>query len=141
MISFKRLVAKTKILVRKKLHNKIYCDNTKMDRTPLFICVRLMKLEDSLLLIAPVSDDKYIYNERLDVFVSLFGNKGTIVDRTYSYDIELTNKDWDTVERLFRIEMEKRTKKIEEAIVSKVKHSLDTIYGRISGKVKTQERI
>jgi len=141
MISYKRLVAKTKILIRKKLHNKIYCEKVKVDRTPLFICVRLMKLEDSLLLIAPVSDDKYIYNERLDVFVSLFGNKGTIVDRTYSYDIELTNKDWDTVERLFRIEMEKRTKKIEEAIVSKVKHSLDTIYGRISGKVKTQERI
>jgi hypothetical protein len=101
-----------------------------------------MKLEDSLLLIAPVSDDKYIYNERLGIFVSLFGNKGTIVDRTYSYDIELTNKDWDTVERLFRIEMEKRTKKIEEVIVSNVKHSLDTIYGRISNKeIKTQDRI
>jgi len=134
MMSFKRFAAIVKIFIRKNLHNKIYCENTKLDRTPLFICVRLMKLEDSLLLIAPVSDDKYIYNERLGVFVSLFGNKGTIVDRTYSYDIELTNKDWDTVERLFRIEMEKRTKKIEEVIVSNVKHSLDTIYGRISGK-------
>ena len=55
--------------------------------------MKLLKIEDSLLLIAPVSDDKYIYNERLGILVSLLGNRGTIVDRTYSYDINLSNKD------------------------------------------------
>jgi hypothetical protein len=94
--------------------------------------MKLLKIEDSLLLIAPVSDDKYIYNERLGILVSLMGNKGTIVDRTYSYDVHLSNKDWDKLERLFLNEMQKRTKKIEEQIVSNVKHSLDNIYNKIN---------
>jgi hypothetical protein len=94
--------------------------------------MKLLKIEDSLLLIAPVSDDKYIYNERLGILVSLLGNKGTIVDRTYSYDVHLSNKDWDKLERLFLNEMQKRTKKIEEQIVSNVKHSLDNIYNKIN---------
>lgn len=104
----------------------------KFQRAPLFICMKLLKIEDSLLLIAPVSDDKYIYNERLGILVSLLGNRGTIVDRTYSYDIHLSNKDWDKIEKLFLNEMQKRTKKIEEQIVSNVKHSLDNIYSKIN---------
>jgi len=104
----------------------------KYERAPLFICMKLLKIEDSLLLIAPVSDDKYIYNERLGILVSLMGNRGTIVDRTYSYDVHLSNKDWDKLERLFLNEMQKRTKKIEEQIVSNVKHSLDNIYNKIN---------
>ena len=104
----------------------------KYQRAPLFICMKLLKIEDSLLLISPVSDDKYIYNERLGILVSLLGNRGTIVDRTYSYDINLSNKDWDKVKNVFLQEMEKRTKKIEEQIVSNVKHSLDNIYNKIT---------
>jgi crossover junction endodeoxyribonuclease RuvC len=63
--------------------------------------MKLLKIKDTTLLIAPVSGDKYIYNERLGVLVSLFGQDGTIVDKTYSYDIQLSRKDWDTVERVF----------------------------------------
>jgi hypothetical protein len=104
----------------------------KFQRAPLFISMKLLKIEDSLLLIAPVSDDKYIYNERLGILVSLLGNRGSIIDRTYSYDIHLSNKDWDKIEKLFLNEMQKRTKKIEERIISNVKHSLDNIYSKIN---------
>jgi hypothetical protein len=101
--------------------------------------MKLLKIEDSLLLIAPVSDDKYIYNERLGILVSLMGNKGTIVDRTYSYDVHLSNKDWDKLERLFLNEMQKRTKKIEEQIISNVKHSLDNIYSKINKDISKND--
>jgi hypothetical protein len=60
------------------------------------------------------------------------GNRGSIIDRTYSYDIHLSNKDWDKIEKLFLNEMQKRTKKIEERIISNVKHSLDNIYSKIN---------
>jgi hypothetical protein len=98
--------------------------------------MKLLKVQDTTLLIAPVSGDKYIYNERLGVLVSLFGQTGTIVDRTYSYDIEMTPRDWDTVERVFSQEMEKRTKTVEEQIRSNVRHSLGGIYNRLSKEVK-----
>ena len=126
----KRFYLKMRLAYRKQYYTQQ--NQEKYERAPLFICMKLLKIEDSLLLIAPVSDDKYIYNERLGILVSLMGNRGTIVDRTYSYDVHLSNKDWDKLERLFLNEMQKRTKKIEEQIVSNVKHSLDNIYNKIN---------
>lgn len=126
----KRLYIKMRLEYRKHYYKQEASE--KFQRAPLFICMKLLKIEDSLLLIAPVSDDKYIYNERLGILVSLLGNRGTIVDRTYSYDIHLSNKDWDKIEKLFLNEMQKRTKKVEEQIVSNVKHSLDNIYSKIN---------
>ena len=98
----KRLYIKMRLAYRKQYYTQQ--NQEKYERAPLFICMKLLKIEDSLLLIAPVSDDKYIYNERLGILVSLLGNRGTIVDRTYSYDINLSN----------------------------VKHSLDNIYNKIT---------
>lgn len=126
----KRLYLKMRLEYRKHYYKQQ--DSEKFQRAPLFICIKLLKIEDSLLLIAPVSDDKYIYNERLGILVSLLGNRGSIVDRTYSYDIHLSNKDWDKLNKLFLNEMQKRTKKIEERIISNVKHSLDNIYSKIN---------
>ena len=127
---FKRLYIKMRLAYRNQYYKQQ--DLVKYHRAPLFICMKLLKIEDSLLLIAPVSDDKYIYNERLGILVSLLGHRGSIIDRTYSYDISLSNKDWDKLDKLFLNEMQKRTKKIEEQIVSNVKHSLDNIYSKIN---------
>lgn len=126
----KRLYLKMRLAYRKQYYTQE--NKEKYQRAPLFICMKLLKIEDSLLLIAPVSDDKYIYNERLGILVSLLGHRGSIIDRTYSYDISLSNKDWDKLDKLFSNEMQKRTKKIEEQIVSNVKHSLDNIYKKIN---------
>ena len=126
----KRLYLKMRLAYRKQYYTQE--NKEKYQRAPLFICMKLLKIEDSLLLIAPVSDDKYIYNERLGILVSLLGHRGSIIDRTYSYDINLSNKDWDKLDKLFSNEMQKRTKNIEERIVSNVKHSLDNIYSKIN---------
>jgi hypothetical protein len=96
-----------------------------------------LKIEDSLLLIAPVSGDKYIYNERLNIFVSLFGTSGTIVEKNYSHEICLTRKDWDKLEKIFSSEMEKRTKKIEYKVKKGVKDSLSNIYNKIESALNS----
>ena len=135
----KRLYLKMRLAYRKQYYTQE--NKEKYQRAPLFICMKLLKIEDSLLLIAPVSDDKYIYNERLGILVSLLGHRGSIIDRTYSYDINLSNKDWDKLDNLFLNEMQRRTKKIEEQIVSNVKHSLDNIYSKINKDInKTNEK-
>ena len=135
----KRLYLKMRLEYRKHYYKQE--NSGKYQRAPLFICMKLLKIEDSLLLIAPVSDDKYIYNERLGILVSLLGHRGSIIDRTYSYDINLSNKDWDKLDNLFLNEMQRRTKKIEEQIVSNVKHSLDNIYSKINKDInKTNEK-
>ncbi|NBO22317.1 hypothetical protein EBU94_03100 [bacterium] len=132
----KRLYLKLRILYRKQYYksNKDFLNG--LNRTPLFICIKLLKINDTTLLIAPVSGDKYIYNERLGMLISLFGSSGTIVDRTYSYDIQMSQRDWDTIERVFSQEMEKRTKKVEEEITRNVKHSLTTVYSKLNKELK-----
>lgn len=137
MRPLKRLYLKFRILCRKQYYKSNSDTITVQHRAPLFICMKLLKIKDTTLLIAPVSGDKYIYNERLGVLVSLFGQDGTIVDKTYSYDIQLSRKDWDTVERVFSQEMERRTKKVEEEIKSNVRHSLGLLYGKLSREIKT----
>ena len=136
MRPLKRLYLRFRILCRKQYYKSNSETITAQHRAPLFICMKLLKIKDTTLLIAPVSGDKYIYNERLGVLVSLFGQDGTIVDKTYSYDIQLSRKDWDTVERVFSQEMERRTKKVEEEIKSNVRHSLGLLYGKLSRDVK-----
>lgn len=136
MRPLKRLYLRFRILCRKQYYKSNSETITVQHRAPLFICMKLLKIKDTTLLIAPVSGDKYIYNERLSVLVSLFGQDGTIVDKTYSYDIQLSRKDWDTVERVFSQEMERRTKKVEEEIKSNVRHSLGLLYGKLSRDVK-----
>ena len=136
MRPLKRLYLKFRILYRKHYYKSNSETVTGQHRAPLFICMKLLKIKDTTLLIAPVSGDKYIYNERLGVLVTLFGQDGTIVDKTYSYDIQLSRKDWDTVERVFSQEMERRTKKVEEEIKSNVRHSLGLLYGKLSREVK-----
>ena len=136
MRPLKRLYLKFRILYRKHSYKSNSETVTGQHRAPLFICMKLLKIKDTTLLIAPVSGDKYIYNERLGVLVTLFGQDGTIVDKTYSYDIQLSRKDWDTVERVFSQEMERRTKKVEEEIKSNVRHSLGLLYGKLSREVK-----
>ena len=136
MRPLKRLYIKLRILYRKQYYKSNKDSLNGFHRTPLFICMKLLKVADTTLLIAPVSGDKYIYNERLGMLVSLFGSSGTIVDRTYSYDIQMGQRDWDTIERVFSQEMEKRTKKVEEEITRNVKHSLTTVYGKLNKELK-----
>ena len=133
---FKRLYLKFRIFYRKQYYQASKNDLNSYHRTPLFICMKLLKVPDTTLLIAPVSDDKYIYNERLGMLISLFGQSGTIVDRTYSYDIQMSRKDWDTIERVFSQEMQKRTKTVEEEINRNVKHSLTTVYSKLNRELK-----
>jgi hypothetical protein len=48
----------------------------------------------------------------------------------------MSQRDWDTIERVFSQEMEKRTKKVEEEITRNVKHSLTTVYGKLNKELK-----
>jgi hypothetical protein len=137
MNPLKKLYYKSRIFLRNQYYKSNKIEDTCPDRTALFICIKLLKIEDSLLLIAPVSGDKYIYNERLNIFVSLFGTSGTIVEKNYSHEICLTRKDWDKLEKIFSVEMEKRTKKIEYKVKKGVKDSLSNIYSKIESALNS----
>jgi hypothetical protein len=96
------------------------------------ICRKLIHSEDSELIIAPISDKKYIRNDKLGIFVTMDGGQVTITNHTYSYFIKLSKTQWDKLVNYFRKEMELRAMKIEKELETQINHSLDNIYSKIN---------
>jgi len=116
-------------LDRKDLEFDIYMSNVRKCST---ICRKLIHLEDSELIIAPISDKKYIRNDKLGIFVTMDGGQVTVTNHTYSYFIKLNKTQWDKLINFFRKEMEFRAMEIEKELESQINHSLDNIYSKIN---------
>ena len=116
-------------LDRKDLEFDIYMSNVRKCST---ICRKLIHLEDSELIIAPISDKKYIRNDKLGIIVTMDGGQVTVTNHTYSYFIKLNKTQWDKLINFFRKEMEFRAMEIEKELESQINHSLDNIYSKIN---------
>jgi hypothetical protein len=95
------------------------------------ICKQLIKREDTVLLISPISGKKYIKSEKFQLFIILFNNRVMIVNHTYSYTVDLEDKAYERLIRIFDTEVEKRREDMEIEIRNNVKHSLSTIYTKV----------
>lgn len=115
-------------LDRKDLEFDIYMSNVRKCST---ICRKLIHSEDSELIIAPISDKKYIRNDKLGIFITMDGGQVTLTNHTYSYFIKLNKTQWDKLINFFRKEMEFRAMEIEKELETQINHSLDTIYSKI----------
>jgi hypothetical protein len=103
------------------------------------ICRKLIHSEDSELIIAPISDKKYIRNDKLGIFVTMDGGQVTVTNHTYSYFIKLGDAEWIKLKDFFKKEMELRAMQMEKEMEYQIKHSLDTIYTKISTELVTQK--
>ena len=129
----KKLWVKYRLYLRKLDRNDtefdIYMSNVRKCST---ICRKLIHSEDSELIIAPISDKKYIRNDRLSIFVTMDGGQVTVTNHTYSYFIKLSKSQWDKLITYFRKEMELRAMNIEKELETQINHSLDNIYSKIN---------
>jgi len=97
----------------------------------LQICRRLITLDDSILLIAPLSKKRYIKNNPLGISVIIHGNIVQIINHTYSYLVVLCQKDSEKINRIYDSQLEKRRTEFEKEIKSNIKHSLKNIIEEI----------
>jgi hypothetical protein len=96
------------------------------------ICLKLIKHIDSEFMIAPISDKKYIRNEELDIFISLYDRKIDITNHIYHYSVKLNERDWDRINFIFNKEADKRRLEMESQVNSQIKNSLHDILERIT---------
>ena len=133
MTIIKKLWIKYRLYLRKLDRNDtefdIYMSNVRKCST---ICRKLIHSEDSELIIAPISDKKYIRNDKLGIFVTMDGGQVTVTNHTYSYFIKLNKTQWDKLVNYFRKEMELRAMNIEKELETQINHSLDNIYSKIN---------
>ena len=140
-MTIKRLYAKFKISLRdisKKSFDERQEAKTNAKQCT-FICRKLIHSQSSDLLIAPISRKKYIKNEKLGIFITMEDGEVTITNHTYSYFIKLSDTEWNKLKDFFKNEMELRAMHMEKEMEYQIRHSLDTIYTKISTELITQK--
>lgn len=91
------------------------------------ICNKLILMEDSILLMTPLSNKKYIKNDTHGIFITIDGNMVNVINHKYSYTVVVSDKTKQQIVDLFNNVVEKQRLKMEEEITSNIKHSLKTI--------------
>lgn len=106
-------------------------EKSEYEKDCIAICKKLIHKEDTVLLLTPISNKRYIRNEELQIFVILEGHNVKVINHVYSYMVFLEQKPWDNIILTFDTEVEKRREEFEKEITSNIKHSLQNILQNI----------
>jgi hypothetical protein len=106
-------------------------EKSEYERDCIAICKKLISKEDTVLLLTPISNKRYIRNEDLQIFVILEGHNVKVINQVYSYTVFLEQKPWENIVVAFDNEVEKRREEFEKEIMSNIKHSLQNILQNI----------
>lgn len=104
---------------------------SKYEKDCISICKTLITKEDTVLLFAPLSNKRYIRNEKKQIFVVLEGHSVKVINHVYSYTVFLEQPSWVSITGIFDNELEKRRVEFEKEITSNIKHSLQNILQNI----------
>jgi hypothetical protein len=90
----------------------------------LKICKKLISKPDSVLLLTPLTNKRYIKNDNLAIFVTIEGSLVNVINHKYSYTVPMSDKSTKELNDYFNITVEASRQKMEEEITSNIKHSL-----------------
>lgn len=101
------------------------------EKTAFKICVKLISDKDSDFMIAPMSQKRFIINEKLNLFILIDYGRVEITNHVFHYDVRLSNRDYERITYLYDTETEKRRSNTEITIKSNIKNTLDKLYEAI----------
>jgi len=101
------------------------------EKTAFKICVKLISDKDSDFMIAPMSQKRFIINEKLNLFILIDYGRVEITNHVFHYDVRLSNRDYERITYLYDTETEKRRSNTEITIKSNIKNTLDKVYEAI----------
>lgn len=121
-LKFYRML-KSEIVVK----NKYQLDAIKIFRSLLYS-------PETLVLISPLSNKRYLKNDKKGLTIILDGNSVNIINHVYSYSVVLDDSNVTKVVDMFNQEVERRRNEFEKEITSNIKHSLKTILNKIENE-------
>jgi hypothetical protein len=132
---FKRLYKRFKVRLSKIGRTsamKTYEEVELHEKTAFKICVKLISDKDSDFMIAPMSQKRFIINEKLNLFIIIDYGRVEITNHVFHYDVRLSNRDYERITYLYDTETEKRRSNTEMTIKSNIKNTLEKVYDAIS---------
>lgn len=103
-------------------------EHSEYEKECIAIVKALILQEDSVLLMSPISNKRFIKSDDSQLFIIIENHMITIVNHNYSYNIDVWGKAMQRIISMFDVEVEKRRTAMEMEIRSNVKHSLSNIY-------------
>ena len=92
------------------------------------VALKLIGYEDTILMFTPVSEIRYIKNDKKQIYVTIDKRIINLINHVYSYSVYLENDEtYRKVISEFDKEMEKRRKTIDDEIRSNIQYSLNMI--------------
>lgn len=132
---FKRIYKRFKIRLNKIGRSsamKTYEEVELHEKTAFKICVKLISDKDSDFMIAPMSQKRFIINEKLNLFILIDYGRVEITNHVFHYDVKLSRRDYERITYLYDTETEKRRMNTEVTIKSNIKNTLEKVYEAIS---------
>jgi hypothetical protein len=93
----------------------------------MIICKKMIRRPDSVLLLTPLTNKRYIKNDPLSIFITIDGGIVNVINHKYSYIVPMSDRTMKEVTDMFNTTVENQRKKMEEEITSNIKHSLRDI--------------
>jgi len=90
----------------------------------LKICKKLINREDSVLLLTPITNKRYIKNDNLGLFITIDGSLIKVINHKYSYVVPMSDRSITEITNTFNYKVEEHRKQMEDEISSNIKHSL-----------------
>jgi hypothetical protein len=139
---FKRLYKRFKVRLSKIGRSsamKTYEEVELHEKTAFKICVKLISDKNSDFMIAPMSQKRFIINEKLNLFIIIDYGRVEITNHVFHYDVRLSNRDYERITYLYDTETEKRRIKTEMTIKSNIKNTLEKVYDAISKETEKNQ--
>ena len=128
----KRKNAKFKIFMRKRHLIKTYREENSYEQKACAIFRKLIRGNNSKFTIAPVSEKRYIVNNKLGVFVILDDTRLEITNHIYHYEMNLSVEDALKLRKMFNDRVESDTISYESQIKSNINTSLNNILEKLN---------
>ena len=106
------------------------------EKTAFKICVKLISDKNSDFMIAPMSQKRFIINEKLNLFILIDYGRVEITNHVFHYDVRLSKRDYERITYLYDTETEKRRMNTEVTIKSNIKNTLEKVYDAISKQIE-----
>ena len=139
---FKRLYKRFKVRLSKIGRSsamKTYEEVELHEKTAFKICLKLISDKDSDFMIAPMSQKRFIINEKLNLFIIIDYGRVEITNHVFHYDVRLSNRDYERITYLYDTETEKRRSNTEMTIKSNIKNTLEKVYDAISKETEKNQ--
>lgn len=133
---FKRFKMKFYLWSKRSSLMKTYQEEiTTYEKTCFKICLKLISSPDSDFMIAPMSNKRYIRNNKFDMFVTMDYGRVEITNHVFNYNVKLSDRDWQRLTFIFDTETEKRRLGTEQEVSSQIKNSLQHVLEKLENHV------